>query len=59
MVIHYAELSHKLWKKILYGERLTPREQKKFDGLEKWISKGFDENRYDEVAITINNKGDR
>ena len=62
MVIYCSELSHKLWKKVLRGERITPKEQKKFDLLERWISKAFEQEIDEEVAITefdlenINNK---
>lgn len=52
MVIYCSELSHKLWRKILNGERLTPKEQKKFDLLERWISKAFEQEMDEEVAIT-------
>lgn len=60
MVIYCSELSHKLWRKILRGERLTPKEQKKFDILERWINKTFEQERYEEVAITeFDLEGDR
>lgn len=60
MVIYCSELSRKLWRKILRGERITPKEQKKFDLLERWISKAFEQERYEEVAITeFDLEGDR